>query len=87
MHGCQISHLIEQGLATGAKLYALPTVAKDLRWDYANLLVIAANDAPEPAARRRLARQAAELYGQLPNAERLPQWHDRRELARRLSGR
>ncbi|HSL16810.1 MAG TPA: protein kinase [Methylomirabilota bacterium] len=85
--GGDASDLIGQGLATGAELYALPTVAKDVRWDYANLLAIAANDASEPAARRRLARQAAELYDQVTPAERLPQWHDRRELARRLSGR
>jgi serine/threonine-protein kinase len=83
--GGDASESIARGMASAAELYGLPTARKEVRWDYANLSLLAAEREGDTAARRRLARRAAALFDEIDPADRFPEWDGRRELALGLS--
>jgi serine/threonine-protein kinase len=85
--GEDVSPFVSRGLAVADAIRGETTAIKGLRWDFAVLKLLAAEEAPSAARSRRLAGQAMELLDQISIADRLPEWEQQRTAAVRMARR
>jgi hypothetical protein len=84
--GGDVGAAITTGLAYAERAYGLVTLKREVRWDYATLLMLAAANESSNDRRRELATRALSLFEEIEPTDRRLEWNDRMDHARALAG-